>query len=134
MSDVASSRLPLPLRFAIRELRAGLRGFYVLVLCIALGVMAIAGIGSVADSLAGGLAREGRTILGGDVSFALIHRETKELPRPPRACARSSSRSAETFTCIRNSPTAKKELRASWRNDCALLASKMSKQEWANTA
>ena len=60
MSDVASSRLPLPLRFAIRELRAGLRGFYVLVLCIALGVMAIAGIGSVADSLAGGLAREGR--------------------------------------------------------------------------
>ena len=78
MSDVASSRLPLPLRFAIRELRAGLRGFYVLVLCIALGVMAIAGIGSVADSLAGGLAREGRTILGGDVSFALIHRETKD--------------------------------------------------------
>ncbi len=78
MSDVASSRLPLPLRFAIRELRAGLRGFYVLVLCIALGVMAIAGIGSVADSLAGGLAREGRTILGGDVSFALIYRETKD--------------------------------------------------------
>ena len=76
MSGAATGRWPLPLRFAMREMRAGLRGFYVLVLCIALGVMAIAGIGSVADSLAGGLAREGRTILGGDVSFALIHRET----------------------------------------------------------
>jgi putative ABC transport system permease protein len=66
----------LPFRYALREMRAGLQGFYVLVLCVALGVMAIAGIGSVADSLAGGLAREGRTILGGDVSFALIPRET----------------------------------------------------------
>ena len=65
----------VPLRFAMRELRGGLRGFYVLIFCIALGVMAIAGIGSLAESLAGGLAREGRTILGGDVSFSLIHRE-----------------------------------------------------------
>ena len=65
----------LPLRFAMRELRGGLRGFYVLIFCIALGVMAIAGVGSFAESLAGGLAREGRTILGGDVSFSLIHRE-----------------------------------------------------------
>ncbi len=78
MSDAAAGGWPLPLRFAIREMRAGLRGFYVLVLCIALGVMAIAGIGSLSDSLAGGLAREGRTILGGDVSFALIHRETSD--------------------------------------------------------
>jgi putative ABC transport system permease protein len=78
MSEAASGGLPLPLRFAIREMRAGLRGFYVLVLCIALGVMAIAGIGSLSDSLAGGLAREGRTILGGDVSFALTHRETSD--------------------------------------------------------
>ncbi len=65
----------LPLRFAMRELRGGLRGFYVLIFCIGLGVMAIAGVGSFSESLAGGLAREGRTILGGDVSFALFHRE-----------------------------------------------------------
>lgn len=65
----------LPLRFAMRELRGGLHGFYVLIFCIALGVMAIAGVGSFAESLAGGLAREGRTILGGDVSFSLTHRE-----------------------------------------------------------
>src|SRR5690349_24182951 len=65
----------LPLRLALRELRGGLRGFYVFVACIALGVMAIAGVGSLAGSLAEGLAREGRVILGGDLAFNLIHRE-----------------------------------------------------------
>src|SRR3954471_758903 len=65
----------LALRYALRELRGGLRGFYVFIACIALGVMAIAGVGSVAASLAEGLAREGRTILGGDLSFNLSLRE-----------------------------------------------------------
>jgi putative ABC transport system permease protein len=65
----------LPLRFAFRELRGGLRGFYVFIACIALGVMTIAGVGSVAASLGEGLAREGRTLLGGDVAFSLFQRE-----------------------------------------------------------
>jgi putative ABC transport system permease protein len=73
---VGRHRAPLlPLRFALRELRGGLRGFYVFIACIALGVMAIAGVGSVAASLGEGLAREGRTLLGGDVAFSLIQRE-----------------------------------------------------------
>ncbi|HMI00102.1 MAG TPA: FtsX-like permease family protein, partial [Bradyrhizobium sp.] len=67
----------LALRYALRELRGGLRGFYVFIGCIALGVMAIAGVGSVAASLGEGLAREGRTLLGGDVAFSLIQREAK---------------------------------------------------------
>jgi putative ABC transport system permease protein len=62
-------------RFAARELRGGLRGFYVFIACIALGVMAIAGVGSVASGLADGLAREGRVILGGDMAFSLSLRE-----------------------------------------------------------
>src|SRR5207244_4845573 len=66
---------PLRLRFAARELRGGLRGFYVFVACIALGVMAIAGVGSAASGLADGLAREGRVILGGDLAFSLSLRE-----------------------------------------------------------
>ena len=68
---------PLALRYALRELRGGLRGFYVFIACIALGVMAIAGVGSVSASLGEGLAREGRTLLGGDVAFSLIQREAK---------------------------------------------------------
>src|ERR1700760_2010865 len=67
----------LPLRYALRELRGGLRGFYVFIACIALGVMAIAGVGSVAASLSDGLTREGRTLLGGDVAFSLFQREAK---------------------------------------------------------
>jgi putative ABC transport system permease protein len=75
---IASRRTAsLPLRYALRELRSGLRGFYVFIACIALGVMAIAGVGSVAASLGEGLAREGRTLLGGDVAFSLIQREAK---------------------------------------------------------
>ena len=65
----------LPLQYALRELRSGLRGFYVFIACIALGVMAIAGVGSVAASLSDGLAREGRALLGGDAAFSLIQRE-----------------------------------------------------------
>ena len=67
----------LSLRYALRELRGGLRGFYVFIACIALGVLAIAGVGSVAASLSEGLAREGRNLLGGDVAFVLFQREAK---------------------------------------------------------
>jgi putative ABC transport system permease protein len=83
VSEVAASAAPapllararVPLRFAVRDMRGGLRGFGVFIACIALGVMAIAGIGSVAASLVAGLGREGRLILGGDLSFNLVQRE-----------------------------------------------------------
>jgi putative ABC transport system permease protein len=71
----------LPFRFALREMRGGLSGFYVFIACIALGVMSIAGIGSLAASLANGLARQGQVILGGDLSFTLIQREAKAAER-----------------------------------------------------
>ena len=69
---------PLALRYAWRELRGGLRGFAVFVACIALGVMAIAGVGSVAQSLADGLSRAGSAILGGDLNFSLVQREAND--------------------------------------------------------
>ena len=61
----------------MRELRGGLRGFYVFVACIALGVFAIAGVGALSASLSDSLEREGRTLLGGDIAFSLIQREAK---------------------------------------------------------
>ena len=75
LADLAAPTRWLPLRFALRELRAGARGFYVFIACIALGVMAIAGVGSIAASLADGIAGEDRVILGGNLSFILSHRE-----------------------------------------------------------
>jgi putative ABC transport system permease protein len=71
----------LVLRLALRELRGGLRGFYVFLACIALGVLAIAAVGSFAHGLADGLARQGREILGADESFSLIQREATPAER-----------------------------------------------------
>jgi putative ABC transport system permease protein len=65
----------LSLRFALRELRGGLKGFYIFLACLALGVTAIAGVGSVSRSLSEGISQGGTTILGGDISFELVHRE-----------------------------------------------------------
>ena len=73
----APSRLKPPLAFAIamRELRSGAGGLIVFVLCIALGVAAVAAIGSLAASFDAALARHGRLLIGGDLSFELVHRQ-----------------------------------------------------------
>ena len=67
--------MPLLIRLALRDLRGGLSGFGIFLACIALGVAAISGVGSVSRSLSDGLAAQGRVILGGDASFDLIQRE-----------------------------------------------------------
>ena len=55
MTAFAPARQDVPLvvalRFAVRELRGGLRGFYVFIACIALGVATIAGVGSLSRAL-----------------------------------------------------------------------------------
>jgi putative ABC transport system permease protein len=71
----------LAVRFAWRGLRGGLRGFGVFIACVALGVMTIAGVGSLAASLNDGIAKAGREILGGDIAFALIQREASDSER-----------------------------------------------------
>jgi len=68
-------------RFIRRDLRGGWRGFGVFVGCIALGVMAIAGVGSVAASLDDGIAGAGQTILGGDLAVSLIQRQASAAER-----------------------------------------------------
>ena len=68
------ARLPFALRIAVRDLRGGIRGFGIFLACIALGVAAIVGVGSVSRGLSDGLAREGRRILGGDLAFSQMHR------------------------------------------------------------
>lgn len=63
------------LRFARRELRTGLSGFRIFIACIALGVAAIASVGSTTRAITEGISAEGGTILGGDLAFSLIHRQ-----------------------------------------------------------
>jgi putative ABC transport system permease protein len=66
--------LPLPLRLALRDLRGGLSGFYILIGCIALGVAAIAAVNTVSSALENAISREGRVLLGGDMEASVIHR------------------------------------------------------------
>src|SRR3984957_5019762 len=80
-APVPRARRFTALRFAWRELRGGLRGFAVFVACIALGVMAIAGVGSVAASLTDGIGNAGQIILGGDLAFSLIQRQAGDAER-----------------------------------------------------
>lgn len=68
------TQLPLALRLARRELRSGLRGFRVFLACLALGVAAVAAVGSTTAAVRGGLAHDARTILGGDVDIHLANR------------------------------------------------------------
>ncbi|WP_420391270.1 ABC transporter permease [Acuticoccus sp.] len=70
----APPRLPLALRYAVRELRGGLAGFYVFLACIALGTGTIAAVNSLAAGLVSSITQEGQSLLGGDISFSLIHR------------------------------------------------------------
>ncbi|MBM86307.1 MAG: glycosyl transferase family 1 [Rhodospirillaceae bacterium] len=67
--------LRLALRLARRELRGSLGGFRVFLACLALGVAAITGVGSVSDAMHAGIKRDARALLGGDVSVRLVHRE-----------------------------------------------------------
>ncbi|MEO0938351.1 MAG: FtsX-like permease family protein [Pseudomonadota bacterium] len=61
-------------RFAARELRGGLKGFRIFLACLALGVAAIAAVGSVRSGIEAGLAREGAALLGGDAELDFTYR------------------------------------------------------------
>jgi len=66
-------------RLAWRETRAGWRPLAGLVACVALGVAALVGVGSLGASLDAALAREGKTLAGGDLEL--------RSPRPLDAAA-----------------------------------------------
>ncbi len=68
-------------RLARRELRGGLKGFRVFLACLALGVAAIAGVGSVTEGMLAGLAEGGQTLLGGDIDVSLRQRRAEAAER-----------------------------------------------------
>lgn len=68
-------------RFARRELRGGLSGFRIFLACLALGVAAIAAVGSVRTGIEAGLARDGAAILGGDAELDFTYRFATEAER-----------------------------------------------------
>lgn len=63
----------LAFRFARRELRGGLKGFRILMACLALGVAAIAASGSLKAAFHTALSEDARTLLGGDLDLRLSY-------------------------------------------------------------
>jgi putative ABC transport system permease protein len=68
-------------RFARREMRGGLRGFRLFLACLALGVAAIAAVGSVRAAIEAGLKREGSALLGGAAELDFTYRYASEAER-----------------------------------------------------
>lgn len=67
-------KLPEVLRLALRELRGGIKGFYIFTACVALGVAVITSVGAITDALQVSLARQGEILLGGDLRLSRAHR------------------------------------------------------------
>lgn len=65
-------------RFAARELRGGLHGFRVFLACLALGVAAIAAVGTVRAGIEAGLKRDGAALLGGDAEVEFTYRFARD--------------------------------------------------------
>lgn len=67
--------LRLAFRLARRELRGGVAGFRIFLACLAIGVAAVAGAGSLDRGLRAALAEDARMLLGGDLEARLVQRE-----------------------------------------------------------
>ena len=59
----------LPWTLALRDLRGGVRGIRIVLACLALGVAAIAAVGSLRAAVDEGLAANGAALLGGDLAI-----------------------------------------------------------------
>lgn len=73
--------MSLAFRIAARELRGGLRGLRVFLICLALGVAAIAGVATLRASIQAGLADQGSVLLGGDAEMRFTYRFASDTER-----------------------------------------------------
>ncbi len=71
----------LALKLARRELRGGLRGFRTFLASLAVGIGAIAAVGTLTVSLLDGLRSDGQVLLGGDLDLRVSQREITDAQR-----------------------------------------------------
>lgn len=95
MPDLERAGAGLAFRLAGRELRGGVRGFRVFLLCLALGVAIIAAVGSITAMVTGGIAANARTLLGGDLELRRVYRSAEPETLERMASAGTISRIRE---------------------------------------
>lgn len=76
-----SQTLRLGFRFARRELRGGIKGLRIVLACLALGVAAIAAVGTLRAATEAGLVEDGARILGGDLEVRVSYRPMPQAAR-----------------------------------------------------
>jgi putative ABC transport system permease protein len=63
-------RYPVALRLARRELRGGVRGLWTFLFCLAMGVAAIASVGTLSEAFTAAVTSQAATIMGGDLEVS----------------------------------------------------------------
>jgi len=92
----------LAFRLALREMKSRFHHFRILLLCLVLGVGAIAGVQSLSRSMLDSLSRDGRQILGGDLSVrTMAEALSPDMQETLRGFGRLTV-SLETHTMIRS--------------------------------
>jgi putative ABC transport system permease protein len=89
----------LAFTLARRELRGGVRGLWIVLLCLALGVGVIAAVGTLRAAVDAGLAADGRALLGGDLE---IDGGSQPLPDTLRAWLRNQGATTSDVTQMRS--------------------------------
>ncbi len=87
------------LRIARRELRGGIAGLRIVLACLALGVAAIAAIGTLREGIERGLQQDGRRILGGDID---VLGGAQPLPDTLRAWLRARGAATSDIVTLRS--------------------------------
>jgi predicted lysophospholipase L1 biosynthesis ABC-type transport system permease subunit len=115
-SNLTSSqpRLSLLWRLAWRDFQGGLPKFVIFLACLALGLGAIIGVGSIGHALSDGLSQKGSVLLGGDVSLDLVQREASDAERRFMAQHGTISEAAlmRAMARVENGETALVEIKA----------------------
>lgn len=78
MSASSSYMARLTITYALRELRSGVRGFYIFIACLVLGVAMMTAVESLSRGMSDSLRHDGRQILGGDLSIRTPHAPPKD--------------------------------------------------------
>lgn len=99
----------LAARYAFRELRSGLAGFRIFLACLALGVAAIAGAGSLNEAIQAGLEEDAQLLLGGDLQARLTYREVNDDERAALEAAGDVSAQISMRSMARSVDVATKE-------------------------
>jgi putative ABC transport system permease protein len=89
----------LALTIARRELRGGVRGLWIVLFCLALGVGVIAAVGTLRAAVDAGLAADGRALLGGDLE---VDGGSQPLPDQLRAWLHAQGATTSDVTQMRS--------------------------------